>query len=288
MGADDDDVCAHCVGVVDDLVVRYPDADRPNRVDAVVRGPVRSVSDGVLGGAPEQVVDSGELGAREQTEIALVDDREDVECRALVSGQSHRLVECRRRRRAPVGGEEDDVVHTVCHGTNRPNRCGEREGCRREDDMGGSRNVRQMYDRLLVPTDGSRGTERAVDQAIALATRFDAHVDALAVVDETSAATEYDMVVEALEREAEAALDAVTNACAAAGISSEPHLRRGRPHEVILAAANAYGTDLIVMGTNGRSGLDRLRHLGSVTERVVRTSSVPVLATPLTSAEGHD
>jgi nucleotide-binding universal stress UspA family protein len=42
------------------------------------------------------------------------------------------------------------------------------------------------------------------------------------------------------------------------------------------------------MGTHGRSGLDRLRHLGSVTERVVRTSSVPVLTTPLSADEGHD
>lgn len=145
-----------------------------------------------------------------------------------------------------------------------------------------------MYDRLLVPTDGSRGTERAVDHVLTLATRFDAHVDALAVVDETSAATEYDMVVEALEADAEAALAEVTSACEAAGVSSEPHLRRGRPHEEVLAAADAYECDLIVMGTHGRRGLDRIRHLGSVTERVVRASSVPVLATPLSSVEGHD
>ncbi|WP_136588645.1 universal stress protein [Salinigranum halophilum] len=145
-----------------------------------------------------------------------------------------------------------------------------------------------MYDSLLVPTDGSPGTERVVDQAVAVATRFDAHVDALSVVDETAAATEYDVVVEGLEAEAEAALAAVTTACERAGVDAEPHLRRGRPHEVIVVAAADYDSDLVVMGTHGRSGLDRLRHLGSVTERVVRTSSVPVLTTPLSADEGHD
>ncbi|AUV81288.1 universal stress protein [Salinigranum rubrum] len=146
-----------------------------------------------------------------------------------------------------------------------------------------------MYARLLVPTDGSRGTDRVVDRALGLATRFDAHVDALSVVDETFPATsEYNVVVETREDEAEAALEAVVEACERAGVGVEPHLRRGRPHEEIVAAVDAYGSDLIVMGTHGRRGLDRIRHLGSVTERVVRTSPVPVLTTPLTVEEGDE
>jgi nucleotide-binding universal stress UspA family protein len=142
-----------------------------------------------------------------------------------------------------------------------------------------------MYDRLLVPTDGSRGTVRVVDQAVAVARRFGAGVDTLAVVDETAAPVEYDMVVEALETAAETALDAVVDQCEQAGVDAEPHLRRGRPAEEIVAAADAYGSDLVVMGTHGRRGVDRLRHLGSVTERVVRTSPVPVLSTPLTGVD---
>ena len=145
-----------------------------------------------------------------------------------------------------------------------------------------------MYDRLLLPTDGSDGTDAAVRQALALASRFGATVDVLAVVDETfPAATEYDLVVEELESAAEDALTAVTDACEREGVAAEPHLRRGVPHEEILAAADAYGTDLVVMGTHGRTGLDRLRHLGSVTERVLRHSTVPVLVTPLAD-EGSD
>jgi nucleotide-binding universal stress UspA family protein len=144
-----------------------------------------------------------------------------------------------------------------------------------------------VYDRLLVPTDGSDGSDAATRQAVAVATAFDATVDALAVVDRTfPAATAYDHVVERLEADAEAALEAVVDACERAGVAVDPHLRRGVPHEEIVAAADAYGTDLIVMGTHGRTGLDRVRHLGSVAERVVCTSSVPVLTVPL--AEGSD
>ncbi len=146
-----------------------------------------------------------------------------------------------------------------------------------------------MYARLLVPTDGSRGTDRVVDRALGLASRFDAHVDALFVVDETfPTTTEYDVVVETREDEAEAALEEVVEACERAGVRVEPHLRRGRPHEEIVAAVDDYGSDLIVMGTHGRRGLERIRHLGSVTERVVRTSPVPVLTTPLTGENEHE
>ncbi|WP_380677833.1 universal stress protein [Salinigranum sp. GCM10025319] len=139
-----------------------------------------------------------------------------------------------------------------------------------------------MYDRLLVPTDGSDGSDAAVRRAVVVAARVGASVDALAVVDRTfPAATAYDHVVERLEATAEAALEAVVDAGDRAGVAVDPHLRRGVPHEEIVAAADAYGSDLIVMGTHGRTGFGRVRHLGSVTERVVRTSPVPVLSVPL-------
>jgi nucleotide-binding universal stress UspA family protein len=60
-------------------------------------------------------------------------------------------------------------------------------------------------------------------------------------------------------------------------IETERHLRRGRPHEEILDAAVDYGVDLIVMGTHGRTGIGRFVTAGSVAERVVRHSEIPVL-----------
>jgi nucleotide-binding universal stress UspA family protein len=149
--------------------------------------------------------------------------------------------------------------------------------------------MEDMYERLLVPTDGSDGTDAALRQAIALASRFDAVVDVLAVVDRTfPAVAAYDHVVEELESAAEAAIETATAACEAAGVEADPHLRRGVPHEEIVAAAEAYGSDLVVLGTHGWTGVDRLRHLGSVAERVVRLSPVPALVVPLDAPEGSD
>jgi nucleotide-binding universal stress UspA family protein len=58
------------------------------------------------------------------------------------------------------------------------------------------------------------------------------------------------------------------------------HLRRGHPDEEILDFVADEGIDLIVMGTAGRSGFDRIRHAGSTTERVIRGATVSVLAVP--------
>ena len=63
-------------------------------------------------------------------------------------------------------------------------------------------------------------------------------------------------------------------------VALEWHLRRGTPAEEILESVAAADIDLIVMGTHGRSGIDRIRHAGSTTERVIRGASIPVLAVP--------
>ncbi|MWV65196.1 universal stress protein [Halorubrum sp. JWXQ-INN 858] len=135
-----------------------------------------------------------------------------------------------------------------------------------------------MYDEILLPTDGSAGIAAAVEQACYLAELADARVHALFVVDEhVAGATEWDVVVEREEARGEAAVEAVEAAAVERGIPVEKHLRRGRPHEQILDAVDAYDADLIVMGTHGRTGLGRFLTAGSVAERVVRYSPVPVL-----------
>ena len=138
-----------------------------------------------------------------------------------------------------------------------------------------------MYDVVLLPTDGSEGASIAVEAGLALAAGSDAAVHALYVVDERRVLDEYDLAVEAAEAEAERALEDVERAGEARGLAVDLHLRRGVPHEEILAAVEAYGADVVVMGTHGRTGLDRLLHLGSTTARVVRASPVQVLVVPL-------
>ncbi len=135
-----------------------------------------------------------------------------------------------------------------------------------------------MYDELLLPTDGSDGTAAAIENARYVAELADARIHALFVVDHgITGAPEWDVVVEREEERGEDALEAVAAAGAERGIDVEKHLRRGRPHEEILDAAGDYGVDVIVMGTHGRTGVSRFLTAGSVAERVVRHSEVPVM-----------
>jgi nucleotide-binding universal stress UspA family protein len=137
-----------------------------------------------------------------------------------------------------------------------------------------------MYEEILVPTDGSPATDRALEHALDLADRYDARVHALYVVDPASYSTleaGAQIVLEALETEGRTAVDAVADRCSDAGVSAETHVRTGTPHRVIVDAAEDLGADLVVMATHGRRGVERYL-LGSVTERVLRTCGVPVLS----------
>jgi nucleotide-binding universal stress UspA family protein len=135
-----------------------------------------------------------------------------------------------------------------------------------------------MHDRILLPTDGSRGNSRAVEQAIGLAAQSDARLHVLFVVEDIPYAPEMmDGQVEARLREiGEEAISDIRQRADDAGVSVETALEDGTPHQSILEYADEEGMDLIVMGTHGRSGLDRYL-LGSVTERVVRGADTPVL-----------
>lgn len=138
-----------------------------------------------------------------------------------------------------------------------------------------------VYDAILVPTDGSPGTEKVFDHALAIATDRDATVHGLYVVDRrrytAAPAGGTDDVRESLREEGEAAIADLKAAAAAAGVETETVTRDGIPHREILEYADDADVDLIVIGTHGRTGPDRLAHLGSTTERVVKNGNVPVL-----------
>jgi nucleotide-binding universal stress UspA family protein len=136
-----------------------------------------------------------------------------------------------------------------------------------------------MYERILVPTDGSPEVDAVLDHATALAATHDAELHALYVINTAgytglpgdTAIGQLDAMMNeqgetALDRAAERADDRLT----------ERVLLDGRPSAEIVDYADETDCDLIVMGTHGRGGIDRLL-LGSVAERVVRTSEVPVL-----------
>jgi len=75
-------------------------------------------------------------------------------------------------------------------------------------------------------------------------------------------------------------LDDIAARLAKDGVSPQKFIRFGRPHDEITKLGEEANCDLIIMGTHGRTGLAHLL-VGSVAERVVRTSKVPVLTVPM-------
>ena len=137
-----------------------------------------------------------------------------------------------------------------------------------------------MFDSILVPTDGSGGMERVTERAIALAECGDGSIHALYVVDEAAygAVPEdaRDRVRDTLRSDGEDATRTVAQRAIDAGLEAEREIRWGDPAVAIVAYAVENDVDTIVMGTRGKSGFERYL-LGSVAEKVVRVSPVPVL-----------
>ncbi|WP_440765318.1 universal stress protein [Natronorubrum sp. DTA7] len=135
-----------------------------------------------------------------------------------------------------------------------------------------------MYDDLLIPTDGSDGTRQSITHGLAIAKRFDATIHALSIVPEGPLGT---LQNEAASPAAHRAVERVAVDAERADIDVETAVEQGVPHEEILEYADEHDIDMIVMGTQGRTGLDRVL-VGSVTERVVRMADVPVVTVRFT------
>lgn len=137
-----------------------------------------------------------------------------------------------------------------------------------------------MYDDILVPTDGSDTVDETVTHALPIATDNDARVHALSVVDTrivTAADDEQRAQLRAsLERDSEAAVEAVAARATEAGLETVREIRTGTPPKAILAYAEEADIDLIVIGTHGKSPREKLTSMGSVSERVVDNADRPV------------
>ena len=128
-----------------------------------------------------------------------------------------------------------------------------------------------MYDVILFPTDGSAGAAVALPHAIEQAKRYDATLDVLFVANDN----DNDVGEQAVEDAAEQARDA--------GLHVNEAVLAGATDETIEDYVTERGVDLVVMGTHGRRGFDRML-IGSVTETLLRSLDVPVLVVPNGSA----
>lgn len=141
-----------------------------------------------------------------------------------------------------------------------------------------------MFKHILVPVDGSPTSMLAVAKAVGLAKAFGSSVTALYVIDPypfTGVGADFaygqSQYLSAATAEANAALEAVRQTMQEAGVTVELLLGEGHAvHEGVVQALEKTGADLIVMGSHGRRGLEKLM-LGSVAQRVLSAVHVPVL-----------
>ena len=153
-----------------------------------------------------------------------------------------------------------------------------------------------MYSQILVPLDGSQAAEGALNHARDLAHGANATLHLLQVVshpDETVvarggdgsfAATEYTLdlarqLFAARKSQAGSYLEQVAAKLTEGGIRIESTVREGDVAEQVVEYAKEHSIDLIVMSTRGHGAIRRFL-VGSVTDRVIRSSEVPVLAIP--------
>ena len=131
-----------------------------------------------------------------------------------------------------------------------------------------------MYNDILIPTDGSQGAKAALEHGIEIASQWHATLHALYVVDTRVARS--GPLLQTLRDEGRGAVRDVEVAGTQAGLTVVTEIAEGNPHEEILAYVSEHGIDMVIMGTHGRTGIDRVV-MGSVAERVVRRSPIPVL-----------
>jgi len=143
-----------------------------------------------------------------------------------------------------------------------------------------------MYQRILVPVDGSATSKRGLEEAIRLAKLTQGRLRLFHVVDELSFALAMDAYsgysgdwLKVLRDNGTRILDEARATAQAAGIEAEAELCdtfSGSVYQLVNAAADKWNADLIVLGTHGRRGVGRAV-MGSSAEHILRYASVPVL-----------
>lgn len=146
-----------------------------------------------------------------------------------------------------------------------------------------------MYERILVPTDGSEQSERATDHALAIARQFGSAVHAVHVIDDRGSGRASETLSEfsrdsperrefeeRRERTGNELTAAITERAREAGLDAHGEVLHGEPADQITEYARTNDMDLIVLGARGRSAVGKFL-LGSVAGKVSRHATTPVM-----------
>lgn len=150
-----------------------------------------------------------------------------------------------------------------------------------------------MYNRILLPTDGSKNSERAIAHALTIAEFEDAEIVVLNVVDsvyltglpEEDLITKSEMILEEESKKVTSRVESIIKEIEEEKGSEGKDIKistktiEGNAADVILKISESEDIDLIVIASSGKHMLDRFL-LGSVTEKTVRHTKVPILVIP--------
>lgn len=142
-----------------------------------------------------------------------------------------------------------------------------------------------MFKTILVPTDGSQLSEKAVQGAIELAKLSGGRIVAVSVAEpypftpsmDGAFAPDLNLYEKQMQKFSEMHVQKVAEIAAKAGVPCETHVVQSfNPYEVIVKAATEYHCDIILMASHGRKGLNKL-FIGSETQKVLAHSTIPVM-----------
>ena len=150
-----------------------------------------------------------------------------------------------------------------------------------------------MYNKILLPTDGSKNSERAIAHALTIAEFGDAEIVVLNVVDsvyltglpEEDLITKSEMILEEESKKVTSRVESIIKEIEEEKGSEGKDIKittktiEGNAADVILKISESEDIDLIVIASSGKHMLDRFL-LGSVTEKTVRHTKVPILVIP--------
>ena len=144
----------------------------------------------------------------------------------------------------------------------------------------------------MIATDGSDASRQAAEIGINLARQSCSRITVVYVIDihrlinshgYTSFPGMKDRLLETMQREGESATSEIERMASEAGVQCDKLMAQGDPSDELLRLSEESGMDLLVLGSIGRSGLEKFL-LGSVAEKVVRHSKIPVVLVPFGKA----
>lgn len=147
------------------------------------------------------------------------------------------------------------------------------------------------YKKIMVPIDGSKFSQQALEIAIEISKKFNAALYLVTIIDISSVnppgallgsqrktmRKSLDMIKTAVKHEAEKMLSEKASICKKNDIDVHYEVLDGSPSDTILKLIKKWDVDLVVLGSQGLSGFSKIKALGSVSRRVSELASCPVL-----------